>query len=553
MATAVDAIFVSLGLRTDQLEQGLKKVENRISQGVKRIAGYFLPLAGALSINAIASTFFQTAEAVDNLSRQLNINAETLQAWQGAAQQAGVGGGTFDGFLSKLADDVRGTGRTVEDELLRLNAQFSGLSDVQAERLGKKNGISTDVVTFLRMQRSELEEILETEYELGVLRNRDIERAKRLEKANDRLRKSFTALSGALIGAVTPALEWITTKATDFVNFLRKHETFTKAFFIGVAAAITGFMLPALASLAAAVWANPLTWIFAAIAAAVTIVALLIDDLIVSMRGGKSLFDWSPLVDSVKAIWQELQPLIDILGDLWDATKPVRDFFARALGPAIKAGIAFIVSFVKSFTDLIGSAIRFVNALISGDWAAIWETGKQLAIDAVMFLVRRITSAFEFFKTFLQGLGLWDPIVGTLSGVWDSITGTFESAINWVKDAIRKFIAWMPDWLKKKLFGGNVDFGLNQSSVVQGLSAEERARLQQEGYISAARATDAIAPSRISNNTNSNTNVRVDQTVNQTITTSDPVMAANRSTQGIRKETTEATKLAVQANRGVNQ
>lgn len=401
MATVVDSLFITLGMKTADVDKSMKRVQDKVRSGVRRLVGFFAPLAGALSFGALASSFWSTAGAVDALSRQVDINVEALQQWQGAARQAGVSAQNFDAFIQKIGADVRGTGRTVEGELGGLVDRFAGLSDLEAVRLGDSLQIPADVVDLLRRGRTELSGMLKDQLRQGVLRSRDIETYRRLRMGIDRLKNAFVSLSGTLVSALGPAIEWVGDKITDVVDFLREHEPFTKAFFTGIALAITAVLIPALTSLGIAMLLNPLTWVFAIIAAAVTAVALLIDDMIVSLRGGKSLFDWKPWAEQMQKIWRRLQLIWKALKTIWDGATKAFSTLIRWVDRGKKAIDRFVDDVSNLFRDMWTKFEEdFPNlAAWAKDSARIIEEVLAPAIDGLAEKLDILPSWTDFLKS----------------------------------------------------------------------------------------------------------------------------------------------------------
>jgi hypothetical protein len=187
--------------------------------------------------------------------------------------------------------------------------------------------------------------------------------------------KSFSAI---IFRMVLPAM----TKFVEYVNkavaFLRKHEKFVQAFFIGLAAVITTILLPALAKMAAAWLANPMVLSITAIIAAIAALALVIEDLIVWAEGGESALAeiWEAIFgdpEHAKQIFSDLQNFIEstwtdiknFILDAWDSVASGFDGVVSRIARAIndlKANFAEFASWVKPIFDFIGNGIDTVKA-----------------------------------------------------------------------------------------------------------------------------------------------------------------------------------------------
>ena len=347
----IDEIFISLGLKTDGVKQGAKEAESAISGMTSAITTKLGVLsaaaAAAFSVFSRFGEYVGQADAMGKLANALDVDIEKMHAWGEAAARAG---GSVEGFQSSLEQmqgqlsriALTGTSRMKKvfegagidaGELGRQRDSFAVMMDLaeKAETmskaeffgLGRSIGLDRGTLMLLQQGRAALKSAIQAQKEFGVYTKED---AKVTADWNDRVAdfgqvmKSFSAI---IFRMVLPAM----TKFVEYVNkavaFLRKHEKFVQAFFIGLAAVITGVLLPALAKMAAAWLANPMVWIITAIVAAVAALALVFEDLVVWAEGGEAAFAdvWAAIFGSPEeamATWENLKKFFE---DTWTSIK----------------------------------------------------------------------------------------------------------------------------------------------------------------------------------------------------------------------------------------
>jgi hypothetical protein len=264
--------------------------------------------------------------------------------------------------------------------------------------LGRSLGLDQGTIMLLQQGRAALKEQIRLQKEFGVYTKED---AKLTADWNDRVAdfgqvmKSFSAI---IFRMILPAM----TKFVEYVNkavaFLRKHEKFVQAFFIGLAAVITTILLPALAKMAAAWLANPMVLSITAIIAAIAALALVIEDLIVWAEGGESALAeiWEAIFgdpEHAKQIFSDLQNFIEstwndiknfILG-AWDSIASGFDGVVSRIARAIndlKANFAEVASWVKPIFDFIGAGVDSAQAAVSRG-ASMTGNGQSMSYESI--------------------------------------------------------------------------------------------------------------------------------------------------------------------------
>lgn len=422
----IDELFISLGLKTDGVKKGAKEAESAISGMTSSIVAKLGVLsagaAAALSIFSRFGEYVSQADAMGKLADALDVDIEKMHAWGEAAARAGGSVEGFQGSLQSLTAQLArqatvGTSRAAmllegagidAGELGRQRQAFDVMMDLaeKAESMGKQEffglgralGLDQGTIMLLQQGRAALKEQIRLQKEFGVYTKED---AKVTANWNDRVAdfgqvmKSFASI---IFRMILPAM----TKFVEIVNkgiaFLRKHETFVKAFFIGLAAVITGVLLPALAAMAAAWLANPMTLTIMAIVAAVAALALTFEDLVVWAEGGESAFAdiWEAIFGSpeeAKQTWEDLKKFFsDLWADIkkgaseaWDAIAGGFDGTVARIARAIndlKANFAEFYSWVKPIFDFIGEGIDSAKAAANRG-AAITGNGQSMNYESI--------------------------------------------------------------------------------------------------------------------------------------------------------------------------
>ena len=347
----IDEIFIALGLKTDGVKQGAKEAESAISGMTSSIVAKLSVLsagaAAALSIFSRFGEYVGQADAMGKLANALDVDIEKMHAWGEAAERAGGSVEGFQGSLQSLTTQLArqatvGTSRAAKmlegagidaGEIGRQRQAFDVMMDLaeKAETMGKQEffglgrslGLDQGTIMLLQQGRAAMKEQIRLQKEFGVYTKED---AKVTANWNDRVAdfgqvmKSFSAI---IFRMVLPAM----TKFVEYINkavaFLRKHEKFIQAFFVGIATVITAILIPALAKMAAAWLANPMVLGVMVLVAAVTALALAFEDLAVWAEGGEAAFGdlWKAIFGSPREAMETWNNLKKFFEDTWTSIK----------------------------------------------------------------------------------------------------------------------------------------------------------------------------------------------------------------------------------------
>lgn len=339
MATIIDELMISLGIDSSKAKTGMSEATNAIQGGVSKITsalgGLTAAFAGMYSIGSAFSEYLSAADSMGKFSDALGVNIEDMHAWSEAAKRSG---GSIEGFqgsvkslttqLSKMATTGNsragkmlaavgidpgeiGRQRDSFEVMMEIADKMQGMSKAEAMGFGSALGLDSGTIMLLQQGRDGVASLVQKQKELGVYTKEDARVTAEFNDAIDDSKQSFMGLAAIVLRAVVPALKKVVEWATKFVSYLRKHQTAVKAFFVMVAALITGLLLPAVVSFMTALLANPITWVILALAA----LAAVIEDLIVWLEGGDSALEdfWTELFGSredAKKTFEEIKEAV---------------------------------------------------------------------------------------------------------------------------------------------------------------------------------------------------------------------------------------------------
>ena len=379
----IDELFISLGLKTDGVKKGAKEAESAISGMTSSIVAKLGVLsagaAAALSIFSRFGEYVSQADAMGKLADALDVDIEKMHAWGEAAARAG---GSVDGFQGSLEQLEGQLSRIALTGTSRLKKVFEG-ADIDAGELGRKRdsfdvmmdlagkaetmskaeffglgrsiGLDRGTIMLLQQGRVALKDAIHAQKEYGVMTKDDADLTANWNDRTADFNQVMMKFSSIIFRMVLPAMTKFIEVVNNAVKFLIKHEKFVQAFFIGLATVITAILIPALAKLAAAWLANPMTLTIMAIVAALAALALVIEDLVVWAEGGESALSdlWEAIFGSpeeAQQLWADIkQGFSDLVAFLTPIFQWIKDEFIGAF----KAVWPYVVRFVRDSKELI--------------------------------------------------------------------------------------------------------------------------------------------------------------------------------------------------------
>lgn len=361
MATVIDTLFLELGIDSGKFSTQAKEAENRLdrmsasfgraeksavksSKGLEKqaaqsakstkqaknltqavgslVKGFAAFTALVMGSNALDKMIREGAQAnveLDNLSRNIGISRNQLQAWGGMAEMAGGSAEGMKGSLAGLSMGITrlttmgdtsmvpffnafgvallnadGKARDLDSIMLDLADRFAKMDRVQAYNLAKSMGLDDGTINTLMLGRAEMEKMLEMQRNLYRSGEKEIQVSRELTQARGYLNAQWDSLKAMLADALAPVLLKIIKMVSGFVDYLMKHENSMKHVFEGLAFVLGAVLVPVFIAAAASLLAfiAPFAPFILTVGALGAAFLLLYDDYKTWAEGGKSLLDW---------------------------------------------------------------------------------------------------------------------------------------------------------------------------------------------------------------------------------------------------------------------
>jgi hypothetical protein len=386
-------------------------VVGMITGAVAAVGAYFakavgdLDDLGTMAQNTDTSVAFiqemgYAAEQMGSSTEAARASITGLSRVMGEAMN-GVGRGAK--MFAKFGISVKnadGTMRDMGDVIGQIQGKMQNMNAQQQTAFLSRLGIDASMRQVLSMTSTEFGKLIDQAREWGVNSDEQAEAASNINNRFKDLKFGLTQFRTMVGLSLIPTMdrliggfkEWFTANRalvqdglmrlfsvagyviqviSNFISFVDKLVKST----IGWRNAIL-LLAAAWAIWNAAIFANPVTWIIAGIAA----LLLLIDDLMTYMEGGESQFGefWGPFLDGVqlawdalKGFWEEVQPILSqfgaLLSALADEFRPTAEFLALVLGDTLVAAFEALSAAGALAFGLIGDAIKVLLALATGD------------------------------------------------------------------------------------------------------------------------------------------------------------------------------------------
>lgn len=491
MATVIDTLFLELGIDSGKFGTQAKEAENRLdrmsasfgraeksaaksSKGLEKQAaqsakstkqaksltqavgslakGFAAFTALVMGSNALDKMIREGARAnveLDNLSRNIGMGRNSLQAWGGMAEMAGGSAEGMKGSLAGLSMGITrlttmgdtsivpffnafgvallnadGKARNLDSIMLDLSDRFSKMDRVQAYNLAKSMGLDDGTINTLLLGRAEMEKMLEMQRNLYRSGEKEIAVSRELTRSRAYLNQQWDALKNMVADALAPHLLRLVKLVSGFADYLMRNENTMKHVFEGLAFVLGAVLLPVLWSAVTALYAfiAPFALAAAAVAALGAAFVLLYDDYKTWAEGGKSLFDWGAFTGYIKTSKVSVDSLKSAFVYLltgyksWAEAGNAAFDWLRLKGFIDENGVS-LRSLANGFKNLAQDIYQFVapaledigeifTALGNKDYNLAWEAAKRLASRPVNFVAEQVQN-----------------VAGRVSGAADIATG----------------------------------------------------------------------------------------------------------------------------------
>lgn len=181
--------------------------------------------------------------------------------------------------------------------------------------------------------------------------------------------------------------------------------------------------------------ANPITWVIAGIVG----LMLLLDDLMVYLEGGDSLFGdfWGPAIEWVKSViawwnkfYAENKVILDAIGEAFKRTFEAMMDIVGGVLKYIANSMKFLVGLFTGDTDMMSEAWKGMTDAIT----QIWEGLKAYLLGAFDGLIALFQLLGKFAANIWEGIkkgavNAFLAISSMVSGVWREITTFFKDGV----------------------------------------------------------------------------------------------------------------------------
>ena len=559
MATVIDELMIKLGLDGSGAKKGMKDAENNIKGSMKNITstlqgglasvskiftGFGAALVGAFSVGSAFSTWKEQAAEFGGVAKRLHMSIEDVQGWAGAIGKFGGSTQDFEGtlrglngqlarmatlgksrtgtLLQSLGIDAGEIGRQRDalDVLQDLAGVMEQMTPDEARGIGAALGLDSSTIMLLQQGREGMRDLIREKRESAVYTQEDADAVKAYNVEMGKLKKGFMGIMGVLFRSIMPAFTLVTKYVGQFVNYLRKHQTAVKAFFVMISALVMGLLLPSIMAFFTALMTNPMTWVILALVA----LAAVIEDLIVWMNGGESALDkfWEALFgdrENAKRVFKEIK---ESLVRFWEALKSMFSYIASG----------------KAWQDMKDHADTAIN-LIRDRWNILVRNFKQRIEElkakvkepfvrmreAIDRMVERVTQFCEEVNAYWEELNrsigdkidwikqtaneLWETIkqkcaeaMAWAEAKWEEMSTTATSALNSLLEPIQSVASWIYEHI-----GGAIDWALEKWNALKSIVGGDEVFVNHD--LTAAYANAAIGGSSTTNNNSSSTNYSI--------------------------------------------
>lgn len=168
---------------------------------------------------------------------------------------------------------------------------------------------------------------------------------------------------------------------------------------------------------------------------AITVLLLLIDDLMVYLKGGKSLLGsyWQPLIDGAKALWEHIKLIFQFIKALWSGdSEAIKSTSKKLISSIIQMYEGYINGIKTILSNLLKYIFVFFGMSESKASKTVDRIGKIFSylFDLIIFPFRTLYKAICYIMDML-GLDIGDVINGiylSLKRLCESIIAPFKAA-----------------------------------------------------------------------------------------------------------------------------
>lgn len=437
MANIIDSLLIAVKMDNTDLDKGLKQAAGKVSSFADRIKlGAIAKLGAFTSVGFVMSQVKNLTAVADELGKiadRIGADVPKLQSWATASKLAGGSVEAFYGTAERLGSelqriavtgksrllpffesmgvatlDATGKARDVFDVLTDVAGAVEGMDRQTSAGILKRLQLDEGTIGLLQMGKKGMQDLIRYERELGVFQKEDTVIAANYNDAMDRLTRTMNMSFLPVMRLFAPVLTEAAKAMTSAFAFIQKHSLAFEIALAGIALVIGALVLPSLWSLFVAIMTNPITWIVAAIVGLI----LILEDLYVYAKGGKSQFEdlWKTLgtgeevMAAIQGAWDFLKAAAQIA---WEILK----YILKDLGIRVLELLRFIAMLGVGAMNVFKAIGGFINDYFITPLENAWNTLKKIidnlpSLDGVKdFLGGRYEQFFTPITPQLAGAG----------------------------------------------------------------------------------------------------------------------------------------------------
>lgn len=451
--TVVDKLVIALQLDPKGIDKGIAQAQSKLETGFKGIIGkVFAPLMAGMSFAGIFDSIYSELKQMNSLSKTTKASIEDVTAWSRAVNISGgsveefsqtlmflnqnltriaiTGHGRIKPFFEKLGVDATELAKKpVLESLEAIGKAIDGMDKRESANMLRAMGFDGGTIKLLQSGEKGIRELIARQRELGVYTDKDA-------KAFSAMNKSFKEITSSIKTLFIPAVMLIldiASKVTKYLTnatvFIRKNLTMVRGALLLLAAVFAGPLYRAMVKFTMSFITNP----FGMFVVGLTMLLLLLEDLWVYAKGGKSAF---------KDIWKNIGDPNKVMAGFKKAGEMVGQFFSflGSIGSGKAGKTEKFIAILVAGIGLLIAAIGWIPVAITvaiGVILAYWEEIKAMFNSVVEWFRQTGKSISDFFNS-----------------IGDAMSNAMSTAANTAKSAWNGFITWLEEkwnWIKSLL------------------------------------------------------------------------------------------------------
>ena len=440
--TVVDKLVIALNLDTKGIDKGISQAQSKLETGFKGIIGkVFAPLMAGMSFAGIFDSIYSELKQMNSLSKTTKASIEDVTAWSRAVNISGgsvedfsqtlmflnqnltriaiTGHGRIKPFFEKLGVDATELAKKpVLESLEAIGKAIDGMDKRESANMLRAMGFDGGTIKLLQSGEKGIRELIARQRELGVYTDKDA-------KAFSAMNKSFKEITSSIKTLFIPAVMLI----LDISSKVTRYITMVRGALLLLAAVFAGPLYRAMVKFTMSFVTNP----FGMFVVGLTMLLLLLEDLWVYAKGGKSAF---------KDIWKNIGDPKKVMAGFKKAGEMVGQFFSflGSIGSGKAGKTEKFIAILVAGIGLLIAAIGWIPVAITvavGVILAYWEEIKAMFNSVVEWFRQTGKSISDFFNSIGSALSnAMSTAANTAKSAWNGFITWLEEKWNWIKSLL---------------------------------------------------------------------------------------------------------------------